>query len=82
VTVARPCPTTPTDNPNTSTASAVENPVWIAATVSRRVAIAITSGGESTRAPDLDPDAAEAATIDGRPAAVTAIAGDATVMRR
>jgi hypothetical protein len=42
----------------------------------------LTAGGESSRAPALDPDAPEATTLDGRPVAVTAIAGDATVVRR
>jgi len=42
----------------------------------------LTAGGESSRAPALDPDAPEATTIDGRPVAVTAITGDATVVRR
>jgi hypothetical protein len=42
----------------------------------------LTAGGESSRAPALDPDAPGATTIDGRPVAVTAIAGDATVVRR
>jgi hypothetical protein len=40
------------------------------------------AGGESSRAPALDPDAPDATTIDGRPIAVTAIAGNATVVRR
>jgi len=42
----------------------------------------LTAGGESSRAPALDPDAPAAATLEGRPVAVTAIAGDATVVRR
>ena len=42
----------------------------------------LTAGGESSRAPVLDLDAPEATTLDGRPVAVTAIAGDATVVRR
>jgi hypothetical protein len=42
----------------------------------------LTAGGESSRAPALDPDAPGATTLDGRPVAVTAIAGDATVVRR
>jgi hypothetical protein len=42
----------------------------------------LTAGGESRTAPVLDPDAPEATTLDGRPVAVTAIAGDATVVRR
>jgi hypothetical protein len=42
----------------------------------------LTAGGESRRAPALDPDAPGATTLDGRPVAVTAITGDATVVRR
>ena len=42
----------------------------------------LTAGGESSGAPALDPDAPGATTLDGRPVAVTAIAGDATVVRR
>jgi hypothetical protein len=42
----------------------------------------LTAGGESSRAPALDPDAPGATTLDGRPVAVTVIAGDATVVRR
>ena len=47
-----------------------------------RVTGVMTAGGESSRAPALDPDAPDAATLEGRPVAVTAIAGDATVVRR
>ena len=42
----------------------------------------LTAGGESRRAPVLDLDAPGATTLEGRPVAVTAIAGDATVVRR
>jgi len=47
-----------------------------------RVTGVLTAGGESSRAPALDPDAPGATTLDGRPVAVTAITGDATVVRR
>jgi hypothetical protein len=46
-----------------------------------RVTGVLTAGCESSRAPALDP-APGAATLDVRPVAVTAIAGDATVVRR
>ena len=42
----------------------------------------LTAGGASPRAPPLELDAPVATTLEGRPVAVTAIAGDATVVRR
>jgi hypothetical protein len=47
-----------------------------------RVTGVLTAGGESSRAPVLDLDAPGATTLEGRSVAVTAVAGDATVVRR
>jgi hypothetical protein len=38
--------------------------------------------GCESRAPVLDLDASDATTLDGRPVCVTAVAADATVVRR